>query len=358
MMMTESRRWFWLAAVLVLGGLLYLLAPVLTPFLMGAILAYIGDPAADRLEAMGLSRTASVATVFVALFLITLTLLVGLLPMLSHQVGVLVAKFPGYIDWLQQQGLPGLSAWLGFDLPTLDLGALKEYVHKGWSGAGGVFSTVLGAVSRSGLTLLAWLANMVLVPVVTFYLLRDWDVMVARIRELLPRLVEPTIVSLARESDEVLAAFFRGQLTVMAVLGAVYSIGLWLVGLDLALLIGMLAGLVSFVPYLGFIVGILAAGIAALMQYHELLPLLYVAMVFGVGQMLEGMVLQPLLLGERIGLHPVAVIFAVLAGGQLFGFFGVLLALPVAAVIMVLLRYAHRRYLYSSLYTESGGPSS
>ena len=140
----------------------------------------------------------------------------------------------------------------------------------------------------------------------------------------------------------------------MAALALIYSVGLWIVGLELALLLGMLAGVVSFVPYLGFIVGIVSAGVAAVMQFQELLPLLYVALVFMTGQMIEGMLLTPMLVGERIGLHPVAVIFAVLAGGQLFGFFGVLLALPVAAVVMVLLRHLHERYLNSELYGQSG----
>jgi predicted PurR-regulated permease PerM len=172
------------------------------------------------------------------------------------------------------------------------------------------------------------------------------------VHELIPRRYEATVARLATASDEVLGAFLRGQLTVMLALGTIYSVGLWLVGLELALLIGMLAGLVSFVPYLGFIVGILAAGLAALMQFGDLLPLLYVVIVFMVGQAVEGMLLTPLLVGEKIGLHPVAVIFAVLAGGQLFGFFGILLALPVASVVMVLLRYTHERYVGSSLYSE------
>jgi predicted PurR-regulated permease PerM len=204
------------------------------------------------------------------------------------------------------------------------------------------------------MTLLAWLANMLLVPVVTFYMLRDWDILVERIRELIPRRYERTIARLASASDEVLSAFLRGQLTVMLALGTIYTVGLWIVGLELALLIGMIAGLVSFVPYLGFIVGILAAGVAAVMQFQEVLPLLYVAIVFMVGQSIEGMLLTPLLVGEKIGMHPVAVIFAVLAGAQLFGFFGILLALPVAAVVMVLLRYTHERYVGSTLYTEEG----
>jgi predicted PurR-regulated permease PerM len=194
------------------------------------------------------------------------------------------------------------------------------------------------------------MANVLLVPVVTFYLLRDWRGLTTRLLELVPRRVEPEVARLARAADDMLGAFMRGQLAVMVALGTIYSVGLWFVGLDLAFLIGMLAGLLSFVPYLGFAVGIVAAGVAAIMQFHEWLPLVYVLLVFGVGQILEGTVLTPWLLGDRIGLHPVAVIFAVLAGGQLFGFVGVLLALPAAAVIMVLLRYAHERYLQSSLY--------
>lgn len=172
----------------------------------------------------------------------------------------------------------------------------------------------------------------------------------ARIREMLPRAMEPTVVRLAGECDEVLGAFLRGQLMVMLALGAVYSTGLWLIGLDVALIIGMAAGLLSFVPYLGFAIGLLAASIAAIVQYQDIMHFLMVLAVFGVGQMLEGMVLTPWLVGDRIGLHPVAVIFAVMAGGQLFGFFGILLALPVAAVVMVLLRHAHGRYLQSRLY--------
>jgi predicted PurR-regulated permease PerM len=193
-------------------------------------------------------------------------------------------------------------------------------------------------------------ASFLLIIVVTFYLLRDWDVLVGRVRELLPRKTEPVIVQLAQQSDEVLGAFLRGQLLVMLSLAIVYTSGLMIIGLDLALLIGMMAGLVSFVPYLGFIVGIAAAIIAALFQFQEIMPLLYIAIVFGIGQMLEGMLLTPLLVGDRIGLHPVVVIFAVLAGGQLFGFVGVLLALPVAAVIAVVLRYLHAEYKKSALY--------
>lgn len=350
--MTDSQRWFVLAGMSVGGVLLYLLAPVLTPFLVAAVLAYIGDPLVDWLEARRFSRTLAVTTVFLVLSLVALTLLLILVPMLERQVALLVSKLPQYLDWLQNKGLPAISAVIGIDATGFDLAELKQMVREQWLQSGGAVKGILGVISHSGMTLLAWLANLVLIPVVTFYMLRDWDILVERVHELIPRRAEETVVRLARASDEVLGAFLRGQLTVMLALGTIYTLGLWLVGLELALLIGMLAGLVSFVPYLGFIVGILTAGIAAVMQFQELLPLIYVVAVFLVGQSIEGMLLTPLLVGEKIGLHPVAVIFAVLAGGQLFGFVGVLLALPVAAVVMVLLRYTHERYVGSRLYAE------
>jgi predicted PurR-regulated permease PerM len=195
-----------------------------------------------------------------------------------------------------------------------------------------------------------------MIPIVAFYLLRDWDNLVARVRDLVPRRWLPTVTTLAGETDQVLAAFIRGQLSVMAALAVIYSLGLWIAGLDLALLIGLLAGLVSFVPYLGFIVGILAASLAVLVQTHELLPLVWILLVFGAGQMLESMWLTPWLVGNQIGLHPVIVIFAILAGGQLFGFVGVLLALPAAAVLAVLARHALRHWLNSRLYLEDAAP--
>ncbi len=353
--MSDSQRWYLLTVIVLSGLLLYLLAPVLTPFLVGMTLAYIGDPLVDRLEARGLSRTLSVVAVFTLFTGVALTLLVILVPMLEQQIVLLLQKLPGYIDWLQHQALPYLASALGVEGIEIDLGALKAYAREHWQAAGGVAAGVLGSVTRSGLTVLGWFANLLLIPVVAFYLMRDWDVLMGRIRELLPRRWEADVVRLAAASDEVLGAFLRGQLLVMCALGFIYSVGLWLVGLDLALLIGLLAGIVSFVPYLGFIVGIVAAGIAAVMQFQDAAHLLGVVAVFGVGQLIEGLVLQPVLLGERIGLHPVAVIFAILAGGQLFGFMGILLALPVAAVIAVLLRYTHERYLQSGLYGAPEG---
>ena len=356
MTLNDSQKWMLIVTGLGLSLLLYLLAPILTPFFIAALLSYLGDPLVDRLEQWKLSRTLSVVIVFVGLFLVILLIVLLLVPMLEHQISYLIGQFPKYIDVIQHQLLPGLVEKLGIQADMLDMNLLKQTISEHFQQAGGIVMSIFSSVTQSGLTIMAWLANLLLIPVITFYLLRDWDILVARIDELLPREYEPIIARLSRESDDVLAAFLRGQLLVMLALAAIYSIGLWIVDLKLALLIGTLAGLVSFVPYLGFIVGIVAASIAMLLQTHELLQLLPVFVVFGIGQALEGMVLTPWLVGDRIGLHPVAVIFAVLAGGQLFGFIGILLALPVAAVIAVLVRHAHQRYMTSTIFDDSVAP--
>jgi len=352
-MLNDSQRWLLLAVTLTVGFLLYLLAPVLTPFLAAALLAYLGDPMVDRMEAKGLPRTAAVVVMFVLLLSAMAGLVLLLVPALQQQLIALAKALPAYIDWAQTNLAPWLNKTFGVDASLLDLSSLKSTVQEYWSQVGGAAGGIMSWLSSSSMVLVAALANLVLIPVVTFYLLRDWDHLVVRLRGLLPRKWEATAVQLAMDSDTVLGSFLRGQLLVMLVLGAVYSLGLWWVGLELALIIGVVAGLVSFVPYLGFIVGILLAGVAAMMQFHEVYYLLLVGAVFGVGQALEGMLLTPLLVGDKIGLHPVAVIFAVMAGGQLFGFVGVMLALPAAAVIMVLLRHLHQQYQQSDLYADS-----
>jgi predicted PurR-regulated permease PerM len=348
--MSDTQKWQLLAVSVVLGVLLWLLAPVLTPFALSALLAYLGDPLVDRLERWKLSRTAAVCVVFTLMALAMVGVVLLLIPMLERQISSFIEDLPRYIDWIQARVLPWIEANTGYDVEAFDPANLIEVLKQHWKQAGGVAASVLGGLSKSGLAVLGWIANLLLIPVVTFYLLRDWDVLVERVRGLLPRAVEPTVSQLARESDSVLGAFLRGQLSVMLALGTIYAIGLWMAGIDLALLIGMLAGLVSFVPYLGVVVGAAAGIIAALVQHGDWLHVALVVGVFAVGQTLEGFVLTPWLVGDRIGLHPVAVIFAIMAGGQLFGFLGVLLALPVAAVAMVLLRYLHRRYTASRLY--------
>ena len=349
-----SRRWQLSAIAAVIVFLIWLLAPVLMPFAVAATLAYLGDPLVDRLERAGLDRAWAATIVFVVLLVVLTGVLLLLVPLIVRQVENLVDNLPRYGAWAQNVAWPWLQRRLHLDPHTFDSDRLLDAVKAHLGSIGDVAGTVLGKVSRSGVGIAMWLTNLVLIPVVAFYLLRDWDRLVGTVDRMLPRSLQPTVAYLARESDRILGAFVRGQLLVMLALGVFYGAGLGLVGLAVGPLIGMVAGLLSFVPYLGFIVGFVAAIIAALVQYGDWSHLLLVGGVFMVGQLLEGYVLVPRLVGNKIGLHPVAVIFAVLAGGHLFGFLGVLLALPAASVIMVLLRYLLERYRLSELYTEQG----
>ncbi len=355
--MNDSQKWFVLAFILAFGGLLYVLAPVLMPFAFAAILAYLGDPVVDRLETLQfrgwrLNRTLAVVVVFSGIIFSIAALLIVIIPALEYQIGEFIDKLPSYLNWINKSVVPGLQKYLGRTIRPLREDQLINLIRSHWQDGGGVAENLIQSVSHSGAVIVGWVMNLVLIPVITFYLLRDWDDLVARIHDLFPRRFAGTVAKLASEADDVLGAFMRGQFYVMLALGIIYSVGLWLVDLELALVIGMLAGLVSFVPYMGAITGIVFACIAALLQFQDAVHLLPVLMVFAVGQSMEGMLLTPWLVGNKIGLHPVAVMFAVLAGGQLFGFLGVLLALPVASVIMVLLRHIHERYTFSGFYSK------
>ena len=346
----KTQRWFIITVAVISGVLLYLLGPILSPFLAGALLAYLTDPLADRLEAVGLKRTSAVVVVFVVMTTILSLFVLLLVPKLSAQVQTLIKLIPAIADMFESKVFPAIETYFGTQISFGGSESIKQLITTHWEQTGSIMAQVASGLTKSGLAVMGWLTNLLLIPVVTFYLLRDWDVMMAKIGRLLPRNLEPTVTSWATECDEVLAAFIKGQLLVMLMLGAIYALGLWAIGVDLALLIGLIAGLASIVPYMGTIVGIAVAAIAAYIQFNEPSILLWVALVFGIGQMLEGMVLTPLLVGDKIGLHPVAVIFAIMAGGQLFGFVGVLIALPVAAVIMVFLRHLHDGYKNSHLY--------
>ena len=351
--LTDSQKWLVLTVLALFAGLIYLLAPVLTPFLVGALLAYLGDPLVDRLEVLGSKRSFAVVLVFAIMLVAGVVTVVFLVPVLQRQAISLLNGIPQFLQWLQDSFAPLLAEATGISLLEFDIEAIRKALVDHWRQMGSVAGMLVQHLGRSGQVIVGWLTYLLLIPVVTFYLLRDWDLLIAAIHELLPKRIEATVSRLAHEIDAVLAEFLRGQLTVMLALAVIYTLGLWLVGLELALVIGLTAGVVSFVPYLGVIVGVIVAALAAFVQFHDVAHLLAVAAVFGLGQLLEGMVLSPLLVGDRIGLHPVAVIFAVMAGGQLFGFFGVLLALPVAAVIVVLLRYSREEYFQSSLYDPS-----
>ncbi|HJW45477.1 MAG TPA: AI-2E family transporter [Lysobacter sp.] len=345
------RQLKWAALGVGLLWLLWLLAPILTPFVIAAMLGWLGDPLVDRLQRAGRSRNTAVSLVFAVMVAVLIIVLVILVPLIERQIATLIASLPHYRDWVIQTAIPWLEARLRIEISDwLDFNHLVELLRSNWERAGGVATTLLGYLSRSGFAILALVANVVLLPVLTFFFLRDWDLLVARVAALVPRDHLATVGKLARESSDVLGAFLRGQFLVMIILGVMYGLGLWGVGLDLGILIGIIAGLLTFVPYLGPTSGIILGCIAALVQYGDWKHIAGVLLVFGIGQVIESYWLTPKMVGDRIGLHPVAVIFAVLAGGQLFGFLGMLLALPVAAVANVLLRYAELRYTRSRLY--------
>ena len=345
------KRLQWLLLAAAVFWLVLQLGSVLTPFVVAALLGWLGDPLVRRLQRAGLSRNTAVILVFVLMVLLVGLLLLILLPMLQSQLITLVESLPAYRDWFIGTAIPWLEQQTGLALARwLDPDYLLKQIPAHWERAGGVAGTVVAYVSRSGFALMAFMANLVLIPVLTFFFLRDWDVFVERVASLIPRDHLPTVTKLAEESDSMLGGFLRGQFTVMLILGAMYGVGLWLVGLDLGLLIGIVAGLLTFIPYLGPTSGLVMGVVAALVQFGDWKHVASVLVVFGIGQIIESYWLTPKLVGNRIGLHPMAVIFAVLAGGQLFGFVGMLLALPIAAVANVLLHYARDRYTQSRLY--------
>ncbi|MDH4047855.1 MAG: AI-2E family transporter [Gammaproteobacteria bacterium] len=341
--MNSNLRTSWLVAIGLTGWLLYLLAPVLTPFVAAALLAYIGDPLADRLQRLKMPRTIAVVCVFLLTFLFMGFLVMLVLPLVRTQVAALLNALPDIVAQVEKVWLPRVANFMG-GVPGDDVG-LAAFLNKYGDMAGSWGTTILLSVGKSGGALAAAVISLFLIPIITFYMLRDWDFITSRLAALVPSGQRETVFRLARETDEVLGAFLRGQILVMLALSVIYSAGLGLVGLKFAVAIGVVSGLISFVPYLGFVFGILLAGMTVVLEPDPLLHLGGVIAVFTIAQVIEGSILTPKLVGDRIGLHPVIVIFAIAAGGQLFGFFGILLALPAAAVLSVLVRFAYDNYL-------------
>ncbi len=332
---------------------LYLLRGMLLPFVAGLALAYFLDPLADRLERAGLKRTPAVMVITVSVMLALIGLLVVLVPVIQVQVITLIDNAPGYADRVWEAVFPHLR-WALDHLPPEQVRTLENSVG---NYAGNLVDWVgklaRGVLSR-GAAVINLLSLLVVTPVVTFYLLRDWDRMVALIDGWLPRKSAPTIRDMARDIDRTLAGFLRGQATVCLVLALYYGLGLSLAGLDAGMLVGIGTGLMSFIPYVGGIAGFALGAILAVVQFTDWPSIAGVIGVFVGGQILEGYVLTPRLVGNRVGLHPVWVLFALFAGASLFGFLGILVALPVAAVIGVLTRHALRRYLASGAYRGGG----
>ena len=345
------RRLQWALLFIGIGALIWVLTPVLTPFAASALLAWLGDPVVDRLQKRGLSRNSAVALVFTVMVLVLVLLVLILVPLIQDQVVVVANAVPDYMEWLVRTGLPWVQAKTGLEVSTwLDPDYLLDMLRRNWKGASGVATQVLGYVTQSGFTVLGWFANLVLIPFITFFFLRDWDKLVQRVGGLVPRERYATVAELAKESDAVLGSFLRGQFMVMLAMGIFYAVGLWGVGLEVGVLIGVLAGLLTFIPYIGPTTVLLGGTAAALMQFGDWQHLVGVLAVWGVGQLLESYVLTPKLVGDRVGLSPVTVVFSVMTGGTLFGFLGMLLALPVAAVANVLIRHLHGQYAASRFY--------
>jgi predicted PurR-regulated permease PerM len=348
---TFFRRLQWALLLLGVGALIWVMTPVLTPFAAATLLAWLGDPVVDRLQRRGLSRNSAVALVFTLMVLVLIVMVLILVPLIQDQVMVLAKLVPSYIEWVLRTGLPWLQAKTGLNVATwLDPDYLLDMLQRNWKGASGIATQVLGVVTQSGFTVLGWFANLVLIPFITFFFLRDWDTLVARVAGLVPRKHIQLVSLLAKESDAVLGSFLRGQFMVMLAMGVFYSVGLWGVGLEVGVLIGVLGGLLTFIPYIGPTTVLLGGSAAALMQFGDWQHLVGVLAVWGVGQLLESYVLTPKLVGDRVGLSPVTVVFSVMAGGTLFGFLGMLLALPVASVANVLIRHLHAGYTTSHFY--------
>ncbi len=343
----------WLVLIALVCAVLWLLGPSLAPFVAAALFAYLFNPLVQRLERRGVSRVVSVSLLFLIMTLALIGIVLVLIPFIENQIANFLEQLPRWTNWAQTVAAPWIERHFGISLGAMDAQGLVGILQGHWKEAGGFATNLIGRVSKSGFAIVGWMLNLVIVPVAAFYLLRDWNIVVERMHSLIPRSVEPTVVRLVRECDDTLGGFLRGQLSVMIVLGVIYGVGLWLVGISVGPLIGMIAGLISFVPYLGAIVGLVMAVIAALVQYQDWFHVGMVLVVFAVGQTLEGYFLVPKLVGDKIGMHPVAVMFAILAGGQIGGFVGVLLALPIAAVAMVLLRYAYERYTQSEMYQDA-----
>jgi predicted PurR-regulated permease PerM len=339
----------WLLAAAGFTLLLYLLRDILPPFLFAAILAYICSPLVDRLARLRLGRTPATLLVMVLLLGVFVAVLLVVVPLMQKEVLLVVQRLPAYVDTLRTRLDPWLMQHFGVTL-AIDMAQLQDMLSEHWQSAGNLVGRALLLVGSHGTALLTWLSSLLLVPLALFYLLRDWPQLMHRIGQLLPRRWYTKTTAIATEIDQVLAEFLRGQLSVMLLMSLFYVSGLWFSGLEMALPIGLIAGMLGFVPYLGIAIGLLLAVLAALLQFSSLGALVPVLLVFGVGQVLESFLLTPWLVGDRIGLHPLAVIFALLAGGQLFGFAGVLLALPVGAALAVGLRHLKRAYLASDTY--------
>jgi predicted PurR-regulated permease PerM len=347
-LLNRRSTWGWLAIAAALAALVYLLQPVLMPFVLSALIAYACQPLVLRLD-RHLPRPASVLLVLL-LVLAALALLLGIvLPLLVRELTALAGRVPALLERLDQTLAPWINAHLGTDV-SFDMAALKEMLAQTLKNSEGLGLTVLQSLRLGGLGLIGLIANLVLVPIVIFFLMRDWEKLLASLQELIPPAWRARTLGFAREADQALGQYLHGQVLVLLVMSVYYTVALWLTGLDGFLPIGITTGLLTFIPYVGAAIGFVLATLAAMMQFDDFTRVLWVWGVFFAGQALEGHFVTPKLVGRAIGLHPVAVIFALLAFGELFGFTGLLLALPASAVLLIAMRHLRAYYFASELY--------
>jgi predicted PurR-regulated permease PerM len=346
---TQRSTLTWLLIASAAFASLWLLAPVLTPFLIGAVLAYALHPAVERLAVRRVPRALAVVVVEVLFIVAMLALLLLIVPILSKELPLLREQIPLLAEKLNTRVGPWLSQF-GIHV-ALDTASIKTFVLKHLNAnLEDLLANALSSARMGGSILLTLVGNLVLVPVVLFYLLMDWPSLVARVQRLVPPRVREVFAGFMTECDDMLGQYLRGQLLVMLILAIFYSVGLALFRFDLALPVGVFTGLAVFIPYLGFGLGLILALLAGALQFGNLYGLIAVVVVYGAGQVIEGFFLTPKLVGERIGMSPLTVIFALLSFGHLFGFVGVLIALPVSALLVVAVRRAQASYLASRLY--------
>lgn len=339
----------WTGVGLALLALFYVLSPILTPFVVAAVFAYICDPAVNWLVARRFPRVLAVLLVILGMGGLLALLVLMLAPLVYREAVQFIVRLPELIEQLKVWLTPLLSSRLGIEL-QFDTDSLKNWVTEYRDAAQNLLPTILSHAREGGIAVIAFGVNIVLIPIVMFYLLQEWPRIIRALQGVIPRPMLPRTMHILGDIDSVLSEFLRGQLSVMLLLAVFYSIGLWLAGLTFALPVGVITGLLAFIPFVGFGGGLILAIFAALLQGEGWTPLIGVAVVFGIGQLLESYLLTPYLVGERIGLHPLAVIFSLMAFGQLFGFVGMLVALPASAAILVGLREVRQAWLTSPVY--------
>jgi len=339
----------WLGAGLLLLWLLAKLSPILSPFMLAALLAYICNPLVDRMQQFGLPRSVGVIVTLLACTGILAALVLILLPLLIDETRIVAERLPALSAMANERLLPWLREHYGIRI-KLDAEFLRRIMAENQDGIQAVAQKLFESLKIGGVALFGVAATAILTPVAMFYLLLDWHRLIARLQDAIPRPWHAKAMSLLTDIDAVLSEFLRGQILVMVILVAYYSAALWVADLPFALTVGTVTGLLIFVPYLGFATGLTLALLVATLQFQGLTPIVAVGVVYGIGQVLESFLLTPFLVGERIGLHPLAVIFALLAFGQVLGFVGVLIALPASAVLLVAIRRVRASYLASRLF--------